>query len=100
MRGSMLAVGLALLSCGAMAQEPAARSLAASCAACHGTGGRSVSEEVIALAGLPKERIASQMRAFKAGTRPATVMHQLAKGFSDQQIDLIAGYFAAQRAAQ
>jgi cytochrome c553 len=93
----MLAMALAMLPLGAAAQETAARSLAASCAACHGSEGRSVSKEVIALAGLPKEHIVSQMKAFKDGTRPATVMHQLAKGYTDQQIDAIAGYFAAQK---
>jgi len=94
---AMLAMALAMLPLGAAAQETAARSLAASCAACHGSEGRSVSKEVIALAGLPKEHIVSQMKAFKDGTRPATVMHQLAKGYTDQQIDAIAGYFAAQK---
>jgi cytochrome c553 len=34
------------------------------------------------------------MRAFRDGSRPATVMHQIAKGYSDQQIELIADYFA------
>jgi cytochrome c553 len=51
---------------------------------------------VPALAGLPKERIASEMKAFKDGTRSATVMHQLAKGYSDRQIEALAAYFAAQ----
>lgn len=74
--------------------SPAARSLAATCAACHGTDGRSTTKEVIALAGLPKEHVVSQMRAFRDGTRPATVMHQIAKGYSDQQIDLLADYFS------
>lgn len=93
----LLAVLLAALPPWAMAQGTAGRDLAASCAQCHGTQGRSVSTEVGALAGLPKEHIVSRMQAFKDGTRPATVMHQLAKGYSDSQIDLIAGYFAAQR---
>ena len=93
---AMLAMALAILPLGAAAQESAARSLAAGCAACHGTQGRSVSTEVLPLAGLPKEHIVSQMRAFRAGTRPATVMHQLAKGYTDAQIDMIAGYFAKQ----
>jgi cytochrome subunit of sulfide dehydrogenase len=75
----------------------AARSLAATCANCHGTDGRSATKEVASLAGLPKAQIVSQMKAFKDGTRPATVMHQLAKGYSDQQIDLLADYFAAKR---
>ena len=35
------------------------------------------------------------MQAFKTGQRTATVMHQIAKGFSDAQIDELAAYFAA-----
>jgi cytochrome subunit of sulfide dehydrogenase len=76
---------------------PAARNLAATCANCHGTDGRSVSTEVALLAGLPKEFIVSQMKAFREGSRPATIMHQLAKGYTDQQIDLIATFFAVQK---
>ena len=87
-----LAATLAALPvCG---QESTARSLAATCAACHGTDGRTATKDVVAIAGLPKEHIASQMRAFRDGTRPATVMHQIAKGYSDQQIDLMADYFS------
>jgi sulfide dehydrogenase cytochrome subunit len=93
----LLAMAFAVLPLGATAQDSAARRLAASCAACHGSDGRSVTTEVIALAGLPKQHIVSQMKAFRDGTRPATVMHQLARGYSDAQIDLVAGYFAAQR---
>lgn len=73
------------------------RALAATCANCHGTGGRAVENaSVPGLAGLPAPYLAEQMRAFKAGTRPATVMHQLAKGYSDAQIDQLAAHFAAQ----
>jgi cytochrome subunit of sulfide dehydrogenase len=92
-----LALVLAMASPATLAQDTAGRDLAASCAQCHGTQGRSVSKEVAPLAGLPKAHIVSQMNAFKEGKRPATVMHQIAKGYSDSQIDLIAGYFAAQR---
>lgn len=89
------AILAALAAVPAHAQDsPAARSLAATCAACHGTDGRSATKEVVALAGLPREHIASRMRAFRDGTRPATIMHQIAKGYSDQQIDLMADYFS------
>jgi cytochrome c553 len=37
------------------------------------------------------------MQDFKAGRKPATIMHQLAKGYSDDQIQAIAAYFAAQK---
>ena len=72
-----------------------ARNLAAACAICHGTDGKAVTPDVVPLAGLPREHIATQMRAFRDGTRPATVMHQIAKGYTDSQIDVLAAWFAA-----
>lgn len=73
-----------------------ARALAATCANCHGTDGRTVDGSAIpALVGMPKNYMVIQIKAFKDGSRPATVMHQLSKGFTDQQIDSIASYFAA-----
>ena len=41
--------------------------------------------------------IASQMRALRDGKRPATVMHQIAKGYTDPQIDALAAWFSAQK---
>lgn len=74
------------------------RTTAAMCANCHGTAGRAAEGSGLpSLAGTPRETMISQMKAFKDGSRPATVMHQLAKGFSDVQIEQIAGYFAAVR---
>jgi cytochrome c553 len=70
--------------------------LAATCANCHGTDGRTVDGSTIpSLVGMPKSYMVMQMKAFKEGTRPATVMHQLSKGITDEQIDRIADYFAA-----
>ena len=73
-----------------------ARSLAASCAACHGTDGRA-QPGMESLAGANKDDMVKKMLDFKAGRKPATIMHQLAKGYSDEQIVAIAGYFAAQK---
>jgi cytochrome c553 len=74
------------------------RSLAASCAACHGTDGKAVEgSQVASLAGQDKNYLVAQMTAFKAGTRPATVMHQISKGYNDAQINAMATYFAAQK---
>jgi cytochrome subunit of sulfide dehydrogenase len=73
-----------------------ARSLAATCANCHGTDGRSIEGAVVpSLAGMPKAYMLAQMKAFKDGTRPATIMHQLSKGYSDQQVEALATYFSA-----
>jgi cytochrome subunit of sulfide dehydrogenase len=95
MRRTIAAAALLCISCGAPAQD--AQKLAAACAICHGTDGRAVTKDVVPLAGLPREHIASQMRAFRDGQRPATVMHQIAKGYTDAQIDAMAAWFAAQK---
>ena len=71
------------------------RLLAANCANCHGTEGRSQGG-VPALAGLSKDYIVQQMQDFRSGKRVATIMHQLSKGYSDAEIDSLAAYFAAQ----
>jgi len=73
------------------------RNLAATCANCHGTNGVSVGA-VESLAGKPKEEIVRKMQDYKKGTKPATVMTQLAKGYTDEQIELVAAWFAAQKA--
>ena len=98
MRTILLAV-LVLAPLSATAQDNNGRNLAAACAICHGTDGRHARGDspLIPLAGLPKDHIATQMRAFRDGKRPATVMHQIAKGYSDPQIDALAAWFAAQR---
>ena len=74
------------------------RANAAVCANCHGSEGRTMKDSAVpAIAGLPRDYMIAQMKAFKEGSRPATVMHQIAKGFSDAQIASMADYFAAQK---
>jgi cytochrome c553 len=84
----------------ALAQQSATdlhnRATAAMCANCHGTEGRTVDGSAIpALVGMPKDYMVRQMKAFKDGSRPATVMHQITKGLTDAQIDTIANYYAS-----
>ena len=83
---------------GAWAQADAlqVRSWAAACANCHGTAGIA-QPGMESLAGAPKDELAKKLLDFKAGRKPATIMHQLSKGYSDEQIAAIAGYFAAQK---
>jgi cytochrome subunit of sulfide dehydrogenase len=98
---SVLSVLAMLVSAPASAQDAQQlniKSLAATCANCHGTNGNSVQgSAVVSLAGVPKDYIIAQMKAFKDGSRPATIMHQLSKGYSDAQVEQIAAYFAAQK---
>ena len=87
-------------SAAVMAQDQQAlylQSLAATCAACHGTYGRAESgPDVPVLAGMPAQELVRQMNEFKSGARPATVMQQISKGYSEAQIEQIARYFASQ----
>ncbi len=101
LRPAVAALMLAAAAAPAFAQDARAlnqRALAATCANCHGTQGQAVSNAAVpGLAGMPAGYLSEQMKAFKAGTRPATVMHQLSKGYSDAQIESIAAYYAAQK---
>ncbi len=88
--------GLALASLSSLVHADAlqVRSMAASCSACHGTHG--VAEKGMeSLAGKPKDDLLTKMQDFKSGKKPATLMHQIAKGYSDTQIDQLASYFSA-----
>ena len=71
------------------------RGHAATCFTCHGNEGRSVGGVPPSLAGRSKSELLQALKDFKEGRRPATIMHQHAKGYTDQQLDAIAGYFAA-----
>lgn len=73
------------------------RANAAMCANCHGSEGRTVKDSAVpSIAGLPRDYMVQQMHAFKDGSRPATIMHQITKGLSEAQITSLAEYFAAQ----
>ena len=88
---------LAAGAAAAQAQDPnLARNIAAGCANCHGTNGVSQGG-MPSLAGQPKADLVRKMQDFKAGRTPATIMPQLAKGYTDEQIELLAGWFAAQK---
>lgn len=86
----------ALAHQGAHAQDPRGRDLALSCSGCHGTNGRSASG-MPNIAGLDQAYIVKQMNDFRSGARAATVMHQIAKGYNDEQIALLAAYFSVQK---
>ena len=103
-RRGLVGAAWTIIATGAFAQDaPAlrARSLAATCAQCHGTDGRAADGSAVpGLAGMPAATLIEQMNAFKSGARSGTVMPQLAKGFSEAQIAQLAAWFAQAPAAQ
>ena len=101
---AMAAAGVAAMlvaSAPAWAQDPNyARNLAAACFTCHGTDGRSVGGVPPSLAGQDRNYLLQAMKDFKAGKRPATIMHQQAKGYTDEELEALAGYFARAKPGQ
>jgi cytochrome subunit of sulfide dehydrogenase len=74
------------------------RALAANCASCHGTHGKTQpGSSVPGLAGRPRESLINAMQEFKEGKRTATLMHQIAKGYSAEETAALGEYFANQK---
>ena len=79
----------------AMAQDALlARNLAATCANCHGTHG-DARGDMKPIAGMAADKMTAMFADFKSGAMPATIMHQIVKGYTDEQVRLIAGFYAA-----
>ena len=110
MRSRLALLAAVLGSVAASAQQPAppapafaasnlspkgVQSLASGCAACHGTNGRAAAGSAVpGLAGRSSAELTQMMGQFKSGQRPATVMHQIAKGYSDAEIAAMAEHFS------
>ena len=101
-RALALVLTAALASAASLSQAQTSatqvKSWAAGCANCHGTNGKAVpGSGMDALAGMEKEKLLQKLKDFKSGVKPATIMHQISKGYTDEQMDLIAAYYAAQK---
>lgn len=90
----LVAAALSASALVAHAEVNQIRVWAAACASCHGTEGRA-QPGMESLAGKNKDEMLQKMLDFKAGRKPATIMHQLSKGYTDEQLAQIAAYFAA-----
>lgn len=69
--------------------------LSNSCAACHGTDGKSPGE-IPSINGKSFEFISQALHDFREGKRKATVMGRHASGYSDDEIAAIAEFFSSQ----
>jgi cytochrome subunit of sulfide dehydrogenase len=92
-----LAAGALAVSAATYAAPPSPAMLANACAGCHGTHGASAGLSMPNLAGQSKKAFVESMKDFKTGTRPATVMGRLAKGYTDAEIEAMADFFAGQK---
>ena len=90
----LLSSGL-LLGSGQLSAAPTASMLADTCAGCHGTDGASVGPASPSIAGLSETYFTDTMLAFKNDERAGTIMNRIAKGYSEEEIKLMAGFFAA-----
>ena len=68
-------------------------SLALACAGCHSE----TSTAVVSLKGYGAEALRDSLLRYKAETDGTTVMHRLARGYSDDDIELLANYFDQDR---
>jgi cytochrome subunit of sulfide dehydrogenase len=95
--GSALAAAIGVASIAAAvaasAEPPAG---AAACSGCHPATTR-VTSPVPRLAGLEQAAIVRAMQEFRSGQRAGTVMDRIAKGFTDEEIQAIAAWYAEQR---
>jgi cytochrome c553 len=67
------------------------RGLAATCANCHGTDGKGVVDGGMPLINnLTSAQMLEKLKAYKSGALEGTIMPQLAKGYSDEQLTTIA----------
>jgi sulfide dehydrogenase cytochrome subunit len=81
---------------GMAAADPAVlrgAALANACAACHGPNGRSQGA-IPSINALSAEDFIAALKAFRAETRPGTVMNRIAKGLDEADITALVAYFA------
>ena len=90
----ILGFGL-LLGTAQLSAAPTASMLGDTCAGCHGTDGVSMGPATPNIAGLSETYFTDTMLAFKNGDRYGTVMGRIAKGYSEEEIKLMAGFFAS-----
>lgn len=96
LRGALVLGGLAL-SGSALAATPSGAMLGNTCAGCHGTHGNSNGPATPSIAGMSTEYFIDSMKAYKSDKRPGTIMNRIAKGYSDDEIEVMAKFFAEQK---
>jgi cytochrome subunit of sulfide dehydrogenase len=95
MRTARCAAAIVLAwTCAASAAEPPTGVFG--CSGCHATSAK-VETPVPRLIGRPAAETVKAMQEFRAGQRPASVMDRIAKGFTDEEVQAIAAWYAEQK---
>jgi sulfide dehydrogenase cytochrome subunit len=95
MRTSLLVLAMIGLTGTAAARENV-EILARTCNSCHGVGGVSAGTTMPSIGGLPEKYLKRVMKQWKYDERSAITMNRIVKGLSNDEIDALAAYFAAQ----
>jgi sulfide dehydrogenase cytochrome subunit len=66
------------------------------CTGCHGTNGNSSGPAIPTIAGISSEYLIESMKGFRDGTLPSTIMGRIARGYDNDEIEALAGFFAKQ----
>lgn len=95
-----VAVSFALLNMLGIAQATGdisiGQGLSGSCASCHGADGNSMMPLFPKLAGQNEGYLVKQLQAFKDGSRNDATMNSMVAGLSDQDMQDISAFYAAQ----
>lgn len=93
-RSGVVLVCLALLAPPVLADDPSDAALSQTCNGCHGWNGVSQGESIPSIAGLNVDFMTKAMEQFKEGTRSATIMNRIAKGYKNYELRKVARYFS------
>jgi cytochrome subunit of sulfide dehydrogenase len=97
MKKTALILGLLAAGATASADAPVSSELLAfQCAGCHGFNGHSVGPATPSIAGFPQEYFVDTMVSYKEGRRYATIMDRITWGYTAEEIEAMADFFAAQ----
>jgi len=93
---ALMAAGGLATGAAVAAMPDAGTMLANTCLGCHGPGGSSTGPATPTIAGMQPESFLEAMKGYKEGTRPATVMDRVVKGYTEDEIKAMAAVFAKQ----
>jgi cytochrome subunit of sulfide dehydrogenase len=93
---SLALTGGMAISASALAATASGTMLANTCNGCHGPFGNSFGPGIPSIAGNSEQYITDKMLAYRSGDMPSTIMGNIAKGYTDEEIEAMSKYYAKQ----